>query len=385
MFRVIRVVRVLLRPRVRWVFLLAGGLLAGWVASAGGAVIPPLPTVPTTVQVPTLPLPAPPPPVQVPPAPVPVPRAPVPPAPVAVPPVPVVSPVAQQSSQPVGTLQSGGAGGASGGAGAASGPASTRAASASPDRSAGPGRVYRMRLSRDWIARKGPKRHRGTTLVFVLRRPALVEFVVVQVYPECRRVGRFRVRGEAGRNRVVFRGRVGRTVLAPGTYSIRAKAGRHRVVDARFVVVSRRDRGEIASARSANACSGAVAATAAASSFAGAAGGGSIGSKGPGAEQRSRADPTARAGSRSTKGALGARFAREAVDQVASIPRWLFAVLGLAIVLLAVAALPLHATPSPKAAAILARRRGVIAMAGAVIAMAGAATLTVVTIAYALH
>ncbi len=237
-----------------------------------------------------------------------------------------------------------------------------------------------MRLSRDWIARKGPKRHRGTTLVFVLRRPALVEFVVVQVSPECRRVGRFRVRGKAGRNRVVFRGRVGRTVLSPGTYTIRAKAGRRRVVDARFVVVSRRDRGEIASARTANACNGAAAVTAAASSFIGAAGGaGSIGSKGPGAEQRSRSDttrPTAQ--SRSKKGALGARFAQEAADQVASTPLWFLALLGLAIVLLAVAALPLRATPSPKAAAILAQRRDVIAFAGA-------ATLAAVTIAYALN
>jgi hypothetical protein len=241
-----------------------------------------------------------------------------------------------------------------------------------------------MRLSRDWIATRGPKKHRGTTLVFVLRRPALVEFVVVQVSPECRRVGRFRVRGKAGRNRVVFRGRVGRTVLATGTYRIRAKAGRHRVVDARFVVVSRRDRAEIASARSANACSGAAAVTAGASSFAGATGG--TGSTGAGAEQRSRSDttkPTAR--SQPKKGALRARFAREAADQVASIPLLFLVVLGLAIALLAVAALPLHATPSPKVAAILAQRRGVIAIAGAATLAAGAATLAVVTIAYALH
>lgn len=203
-----------------------------------------------------------------------------------------------------------------------------------------------------------------------------MEFVVVQVSPECRRVGRFRVRGKAGRNRVVFRGRVGRTVLSPGTYTIRAKAGRRRVVDARFVVVSRRDRGEIASARTANACNGAAAVTAAASSFIGAAGG--AGSKGPGAEQRSRSDTTGpTAQSRSKKGALGARFAQEAADQVASTPLWFLALLGLAIMLLAVAALPLRATPSPKAAAILAQRRDVIAFAGA-------ATLAAVTIAYAL-
>ena len=111
------------------------------------------------------------------------------------------------------------------------------------------------------------------------------------------------------------------------------------VVDARFVVVSRRNRGEIASARSANTCSGGEAGTAAASSFVGAAGG--AGSIGPGAGQRSRSDTTGPAeGSPPTRGTLGARFAREAADKVASIPLWLYAGLALAIVLLAVAALP---------------------------------------------
>jgi hypothetical protein len=54
-----------------------------------------------------------------------------------------------------------------------------------------------------------------------------------------------------------------------------------------------------------------------------------------------------------------------------------FALLGLAIALLAFAALPLRATPNRQAAVVLAHRRGMIALAGA-------AALLAVTVAYAL-
>ena len=60
----------------------------------------------------------------------------------------------------------------------------------------------RLRLARDWIAHRGADGKRRTTLVFILRRPALIEFVVLQVAPDCRRIGRFRVRGHRGVNRV---------------------------------------------------------------------------------------------------------------------------------------------------------------------------------------
>lgn len=87
---------------------------------------------------------------------------------------------------------------------------------------------------------------------------------------------------------------------------------------------------------------------------------------------------TTGSGSRPTDGALGVRFAREAVDVVTSIPLWLYALLGLAIALLAVAALPLRATPGPRTAVLLANRR-------ALVALAGAAVLTAATIAYAFN
>jgi hypothetical protein len=50
-------------------------------------------------------------------------------------------------------------------------------------------------------------------VVFVVRGPA----------PACNVVGRFSVRGRRGTNRVPFRGRVGRTTLAPGTYTVTAR------------------------------------------------------------------------------------------------------------------------------------------------------------------
>ena len=350
------VVRPLVRLAAR-ISLLAAGLLSGWVASAGAG-LPPLPTVPS-VQVPTLPV--------LPPAqPAPPVRAPVPPAavpqlPVAAPKAPVAPPIVQQPSQPLSIAQ--GSGGQSSSAVAGTPSAAPRSREARPER------VLRLRLSRDWIARIGPKRHRTTALVFSLRRPALVEFVVAQVFPECRRIGRFRVQGRAGRNRVLFRGRIGGKVLAPGTYLIQARAGRQRVVDTRLVVVSRREGGGIASARGANTCRSPSVATARPSSF---------GTAGPLPVKPDGGSAQRKMGSHPSEGVLGATFAREAVDVVKSIPPWVYALLGLAIVLLAVAALPLRAAPSPRTAVLLANRRELIALAGA-------AALTVATIFYALN
>ena len=93
-------------------------------------------------------------------------------------------------------------------------------------------------------------------LVFRLGRAAPVEFMVVQVAPDCRRVGRFRVAGHPGVNRVRFRGRVGGRPLGPGTYRIKARTlprGRA-VVDTKFVVVERPERRVIVSSRGADAC-----------------------------------------------------------------------------------------------------------------------------------
>ena len=76
------------------------------------------------------------------------------------------------------------------------------------------------------------------------------------------------------------------------------------------------------------------------------------------------ADKAARhASAPSVGGVLGERFTK-AVDAVERIPRSLFVLLGFAIGLLAVAALPLRAAPNERTAAILAHHRGTIALVG---------------------
>lgn len=72
------------------------------------------------------------------------------------------------------------------------------------------------------------------------------------------------------------------------------------------------------------------------------------------------------------------RFTRDAVGSLTDIPPWVYALLGVAIALLAVAALPLRATPTAGTAMLLAHRRGLIATAGA-------GALAVAMIAYVLH
>jgi len=240
-----------------------------------------------------------------------------------------------------------------------------------------PTRVYRLRFSRDWIARRGPRRRRQTTLTFTLRKPALVDFVVIQVAPECRRVGRFRVKGRAGRNRVRFRGRIGRRMLGPGTYRIRARTARGaRVVDARLVIVKRANKNEIANARSADACASAAGHSTSSGSTTG-------GGTGQASTSTVASSGSATSGKSATKsaprshGVLGTHFTK-AVSTVKSIPLILWVVLALAIGLLAVASFPLQATPNRRAAAILVNRRGLIALAGA-------AALAVAMVAYVLH
>ncbi len=243
-------------------------LMGGWVASAG-AVQAPLLTLPTitlptvtlpTVTLPTVTLPTvTTPTVTVPPVPPPPPLPPAPPAPITVP--GVTLPSAHPPPPPGrggggGSSGGGGSQGSGGSAGTGSGASGQSAGGTSGGRQAGTGTsgVSRLRLARDWISRTGP--HRRTKLVFILRRPALVEFVVLELAPDCRRVGRFRVRGHRGVNRVRIPARVGGERLAPGTYTVVARAipsGRT-VGRARLVVVDRASRGQIRAARNANSC-----------------------------------------------------------------------------------------------------------------------------------
>ena len=218
-----------------------------------------------------------------------------------------------------------------------------------------PVKVYRLRFSRDWIARTGPKRRRRTTLSFVLRRPALVEFVVLQVAPRCREVGRFRVRGRAGLNRVRFRGRIGRRVLGPGTYLIKA-----RVTHARLVIVSRPNGADVKTARGADTCTRPV-------------GQATTRTPAPAAKAKAARHRAATTRNKSQQksqparrhGVLGTRFTK-IVKAVKSIPPVLFLLLAFAIALLALASLPMRVMPNSRTAALLAQNRAIFAGAGAI-------------------
>lgn len=366
--------RSLLRRRVVQITLMGLGLMAGWVASAGADLPPPPITLPTTLTLPTITLPTvSTPTVTVPPPPPAPPPPPIPPAP----PAPSVPGVTLPSVHPPPLSGRGGGGGTSSGgsqgsgrsAGAGSGATGQSAVGTSRGREAvaGATRVYQLRLARDWISRSGPHRHRRTTLVFVLGRPALVEFVVVQVSPACRRIGAFRVRGHRGVNRISFGGRFARHVLAPGTYRIvaRRKSG-GKVVDTRLVVVQNARHANLRAARNANTCpAGADLASVAAT-------GTSTSAGGPHASGSSATGPDKAPGSTRHHGVLGARFAKNAVDAARAVPLWLYALVLLSIILLAAGAFLPKAAPRGLAASI-------------VVGMTGAVVLLIATIAYALY
>ena len=324
----------MVRRRVVQVALMGVALMGGWVASAGADLKVTLPTVtlPTvtlpTVTLPTVTTPT----VTVPPVP---PPPPAPPASITVP--TVTLPSAHPPPPPGrggggGSSGGGGSQGSSGSAGAGSGSAGQSAGGTSSGRQAGTGtsRVYRLSLTRDWISRTGPHRHRHTTLLFVLRGPALVEFVVLEVSPDCRRVGRFRVRGHRGVNRVRIPARVGREPLAPGTYRVVAQAipsGRT-VGRARLVVVDRESRGQIRAARNADSCGEAS----------------SVGASDPARPPAGALTDPAGPKSASARhpahhhGVLGARFGRTALSAADDVPLWVFGLLALGVALLAAAA-----------------------------------------------
>jgi hypothetical protein len=77
-----------------------------------------------------------------------------------------------------------------------------------------------VRATRTRFSTRGPKAQRGTVIRFRLRKPGKVELVVRADSSACKIVGRKRVRGHAGRNRVPFNGRVNGRPLAAGKYTI---------------------------------------------------------------------------------------------------------------------------------------------------------------------
>lgn len=232
--------------------------------------------------------------------------------------------------------------------------------------------LMRLAVARAWISRVGPRVQRRTTFFFRLSRPTLVEFVLVRVAPDCRVVGRFRVNGRAGLNRVQFRGRIGRHVLRPGTYRVTARTlPSHGAtpVSVRLVIVERPSAlpSEIAAARASNAC-----ATAGEASEYSAAGYGAASSRTPQEPRASgRESSFARIG-----GVLAEQF-KKPIDAVKAVPPFLFAVLAFAIALLALAATPRKTSPSARLEVLLAYRRGLITLAGTTIFLGVAITYAV--------
>jgi hypothetical protein len=78
--------------------------------------------------------------------------------------------------------------------------------------------MHRVGATRSRFSTSGPASKRGTVLTFRLRRPGTVVFVVRRA--DCSVVGRKRVHGTTGLNRVRFNGRVHCRPLAPGRYTI---------------------------------------------------------------------------------------------------------------------------------------------------------------------
>src|SRR5262245_54903781 len=161
-----------------------------------------------------------------------------------------------------------------------------------------------------------------TTLVVVLRKPALVELVVREVAPDCRGIGRFRVPGRRGVNRIRFR-RLGRDPLGPGTYTVVARAlpsGRA-VGRARFVVADHAIRADACAGSDVQQASGSPQPLAGALAL--------------GNEAKTTPDPIRH------RGVLGAKVGRGAFPAAADIPLWVYGLLALAVgMLVAAASLP---------------------------------------------
>jgi hypothetical protein len=211
---------------------------------------------------------------------------------------------------------------------------------------------------RPFLSLHGSKAQRVAILVFRLRRPARVRFTVVQVFPLCRVVGSFTVRGHAGTNRFRFNGRVHGTQLDPGTYQIglRSKRGRLLRVTVAIVDAPAASPSAVASARKRNVCGS----TGALASFPGS-------TLLPPIDAQSAPEELNPSGSTSSHHVLGVDVTapRNLVKEIDKNPLAIVA-LGLAVFLLAMAAVPQAAMPGGRAADLLARERTALVFAGAV-------------------
>lgn len=337
-------------------FVLALGGLSAAVALADGLPIPTVPTVTVpAVSVPSVTLPT-----SSPKAPLPA-------------PTPSVStPSAQTPAIATGGSSGGSQPASSGSSSDPSSGGSTSSASPSGSGSAAP-RLARLRSARPYISRSDAK-HRGTTLDFELGAQATVIFTFVRVSPDCRLAGRIRVGGHAGTNHFPFTGRVHGTQLAPGTYRIRARTKRGGTLLRTTLVIvegTPPSPDELAAARSRNTCpsrgtiglsttrAGTATATGALTSS------GTLGSSTE-IVRNQNTDET-RPGQSGVADATGTHSSASAplsVKSAATNPL-VVAFLGLAVLLLGLAALPRAVVPDPRMTEVVADHRATLALGGA--------------------
>lgn len=203
--------------------------------------------------------------------------------------------------------------------------------------------------------------------MFRLRHGGRVRFTVVEVFPLCRVVGHFTVRGHAGVNRFRFNGRIHGKPLPGGTYQIGLRARRGKLFRVTIAIFDSAVTSPslVAAAKKRNVC-GATTSFSASQGF-------DLG----GVEGRSAAAESP--SSRVSHHVLGVDVTGVApqrlLTEIAKSPFGTIA-LALAILLFGLAMIPEAATPGPRTADLLARRRSAMILAGGVAFATGVIILT---------
>jgi hypothetical protein len=228
--------------------------------------------------------------------------------------------------------------------------------------------VTSLRTPRPFLSLHGAKARRAAILVFRLRRAARVRFTVVEVFPRCRVVGSFTVRGHLGVNRIRFKGRVHGKKLPAGTYQIGLRTKRNRLLRVTIAIFDAPvPPSAVAAARKRNAC-GSTTAFSPFSPF--------QGSTFPPRIEGALISAAAGSTRPTSHHVLGVDVTapERIVKEIGKNPLAL-AALGLAVLLLAVAAMPRAATPGSRTADLLVRERSALVLGGAVALAVGVIVL----------
>ncbi|CAN5355235.1 hypothetical protein BH18ACT12_BH18ACT12_07280 [soil metagenome] len=178
---------------------------------------------------------------------------------------------------------------------------------------------------------------------------------MVEVFPRCRVVGSFTVRGHAGINHFRFNGRVGGKRLPAGTYQIGLRTRRGALLRVTIAIFDSAvgSPSAVAAAGKRNVC-GATTSFSTTLSF------GPIGVEGRSAS----AGQLASSGSRRVLGVDVAGLAPQNLAEEIGKSPFAIVAFGLAVLLLGLAAVPATATRGPRTADLLARRRSMMILAG---------------------